>query len=99
MSDQGGVTCDVTSAAWGSPKPTRPCDSDWVGGRIWLLGAQTTVGGCSTDTVAGAGPVLAYGTGWENGHTRCISRSEGLTCDDLVSGRGFTVSQKRLVLF
>ena len=96
-----GVLCELREAAWAPEQPPAPCDNaDWSGRAVSVGAEGTTVGVCATDTVWSAdSPLLAYDTGVSSGDLRCISRRDGLTCEHVVSTKGFTVTKAKLTLF
>jgi hypothetical protein len=56
------------------------------------LGKPAEVGGCVTDSAAG-GSELPYDHGIRIGKVQCVVRRTGVTCEQLGSTHGFTVSK------
>ena len=54
---------------------------------------------CAGDTTLQSGPELPYGQTLGAGLLRCESEESGITCHDIESGRGFTLSKERYELF
>ncbi len=96
--DPESVRCDIGERDW---KPTpRPagCDLDYGQGiSLAAGGAPRFV--CAGDTVLGAGEQLAYGSSIAAGLLRCESGTEGMTCRDVESGRGFMIAREGYELF
>ena len=93
--DDRHVECMVNEpTAWHAPPYGKPCDGDHaeeVGLEAGHVGRSFT--SCRTDAVGG-GRTLAYGHSLRVGDIRCTSQRTGLTCVDLTSGHGFTVSRE-----
>jgi hypothetical protein len=96
------VRCDIIHKSWTPPPKPSSCDLDWGGMHIAAGKAGFT---CAGDSLIGSGTessateTLAYGQAFRSGSVRCTSESSGLTCLDEKTGRGFTLSAERYVLF
>ena len=93
--DDAHVECIVLEpTAWKAPPYRKHCDFDHapeVGLEAGHVGRSFTA--CRSDSVGG-GRTLAYGHRLQVGNIRCTSERTGLTCVDLASGHGFTVSRE-----
>lgn len=92
-----GVACQI--AEYDFEIPPRP---DECGDTGWGFNfAVDDIGGfmfCAGD-VEGGGPALGYGQQLAVGDYHCVSREEGVTCIDAVSGGGFTLARDAYELF
>ncbi|QDP95015.1 hypothetical protein FOE78_02975 [Microlunatus elymi] len=81
------------------PTPTRDCrgGGNW-GSQVHLIGAGSAAFGCAGDVESG-GPQLPYGAQLKTGVVRCVSREDGVTCQNTSSGNGFRVSRQGFVFF
>ncbi|WP_433296954.1 DUF6636 domain-containing protein [Actinoplanes sp. CA-030573] len=96
--DDSAVRCDIVKATFLWPDKPAACELDW-GGAVRLGNGKARVL-CHGDTLIGTSKeTLAYGTGVRSGSVECDSASTGLTCKDLDSGSGFTLSQARYRIF
>jgi hypothetical protein len=90
------VRCDIRERTWSPPPAPQWCleeGSDWGQG-VELAPGQAARWVCATDTAFGGSPsVLDYGQWAQRGNLRCDSAPSGMTCKDLGSGRGFTLSK------
>jgi hypothetical protein len=87
------LRCDIRSGL--EPKPSRPagCDLDW-GDSVSLARLGRTRVVCHGDTAILPGSrILRYGHTWTRGPFTCVSRTNGLTCDN-AAGRGFFLSRQ-----
>lgn len=92
-----GLTCQISEFTY------KPPDLDCHG-----MGAPGATFGidrmgdsflfCAGD-VEGGGPVLAYGKQIAVGNVHCVSREDGVTCQDVSSGHGFKVSRAAYQLY
>ena len=94
------VRCDVSERDWKPPKRPADCPAEVDYGQ----GIQLRAGGtpefvCAGDTVLGGGDELAYGQSIAAGLLRCESEESGMSCRDVESGRGFTLSKESYELF
>ena len=96
--DSTYVRCDIIDRDW-SPPP-RPADCEFDYGQ----GISLSVGGpaefvCAGDTVFGPDNVLPYDEWVTAGSLRCDSAVDGITCRDLGTGHGFSLSRQAYRLF
>src|SRR3954471_7291971 len=94
-SGRGYLRCDVRGI---STTPPRGCDLDY-GGAFGMARRSKAHELCVGDTaLCGPGErgckTIAYGTAWNHGGFRCVSRRTGLTCKNEV-GHGFFLSRER----
>jgi uncharacterized protein len=90
--------CDIREHIWRAPQRPRSCGLDWG----YALAIDRRSGGhflCAGDTTLGAQAVLGYGRRSQRGPFRCTSRVTGMTCRNLHSGHGFSVSRQDRRLF
>jgi hypothetical protein len=94
-----GVRCDIAERDW-SPPP-RPADCELDYGHAILVGAGKPARFlCAGDTTIGSGGgPLAYGDAITAGRLRCESAQSGITCRDVESGHGFSISREAYQLF
>ena len=95
----GAASCGISSYTWTLPPRPADCDADWGPGVSVGDDGETGVGFCASDTVIGAERILAYGTGVQVGEMRCVSERSGMTCTDLGSRHGFTLSRTSYRVF
>jgi hypothetical protein len=88
------VRCDIDARDWSSPPRPTDCDLDY--GHAILIGVgQPAQFLCAGDTTIGSGgEPLAYGEAISAGRLRCDSTRSGITCRDVESGHGFTISRQ-----
>lgn len=94
-----GVRCDIDERDW-SPPP-RPADCELAYGHGVVLGVGKTARLlCAGDTTLGGdSEPLAYGDVITAGPMRCESAESGITCRDVESGHGFSISREAYQLF
>jgi hypothetical protein len=93
-----GVGCNILERDW-SPPP-RPADCRWDYERIVVGPGEPTHFVCAGDSVHNsADPPLAYGEAITAGSMRCESAQSGITCRDVESGHGFSISREAYQLF
>jgi hypothetical protein len=98
--DRGGVRCDIGKRDWEPPKRPASCNENLDYGQgIDLRAGAKPAFVCAGDTTLGAGPELEYGHSAAMGLITCKSEESGVTCRDIESGRGFTISTERYELF
>ena len=95
---KGFARCDIRNYSWRPPPKPKTCEFDY-GGSLNVGGNSPGELGCVSDTVAGSTQVLAYGTYVRAGNFRCISRAEGVTCENTRSGHGFLIARQTYRLF
>jgi len=96
--DRGTVRCDIAERDWEPPEAPADCELDYGQGiSMDAGGAPAFV--CAGDTALEGGPPLDYGESIAAGLLRCESEQSGMTCRDIETGRGFTLSQERYELF
>jgi hypothetical protein len=98
--DRKSVRCDVQKRQWDPPARPDSCNENVDYGQ----GISLSAGGapefvCAGDTTLGSGPALAYGESIGAGLLRCDSAESGMTCRDVETGRGFTISIEAYKLF
>lgn len=87
------------------PDPPRPpsCDADydWANGTFILFNDQDPGPFCGTDTsfTGSPPPVRGYGESVSVGAVRCDIATDGVTCTDTGSGRGFKLSRSSVEYF
>ncbi len=103
--DRGShVRCDVKDPTF-TPPPAPPIHTRFCGQGPWGRSLQMTRGEpahfqCISDTVFKDGlPVLAYGAETTRYGFRCASASDGITCTDLDTGRGFRMARDSYAIF
>jgi hypothetical protein len=96
--DRGTVRCDIAERDWEPPAAPDDCELDFGQGiSMEAGGAPAFV--CAGDTALEGGPPLDYGMSIASGLLRCESEEAGMTCRDIETGRGFTLSKERYELF
>lgn len=97
--DKASVRCDIAEREWESPKAPPDCELDYGQGLALSAGGAAELV-CAGDTVLGSGgQELAYGQSIAAGLLRCESSESGVTCRDVETGRGFTLSRESYELF
>lgn len=91
--DRRSVRCDISERDWEPPPKPAGCDLDFGQG-ISLDAGGPPAFICAGDTTLGAGEPLPYGQSIAAGLLRCESAESGMTCRDVETGRGFTISQQ-----
>jgi hypothetical protein len=93
------VRCDIDERDWSPPPQPADCELDY--GHAILIGVgQPAEFLCAGDTTIGSGgEPLAYGEAITAGPMRCESAESGMTCRDVGSGRGFSISREAYQLF
>jgi hypothetical protein len=99
------VRCDIDQRDWSPPPRPADCTLDFGQGIAIGTGEQQAHFVCAGDTVrvlppyGGAGEPLAYGEAITAGQMRCESAESGMTCRDVGSGHGFSISREAYQLF
>lgn len=92
------VTCIAAEKGYQDPVDFG-CELDVVPAFI-LTDDGARYGSCQGDIIGVPGErVLAYGTAAENGSITCGSQETGVTCVDVETGDGFTVSREQYTIF
>lgn len=93
--------CDIREKTWTPPPKPSSCEFDWGFGMYVRVGPPAVVSiACASDTVYDTqAPVLAYGQSLRAGQLQCTSGTDGITCKDLTSGKGFRVSRESYTFF
>src|SRR3954454_7242066 len=88
------VRCDIDEGDWSPPPQPANCELDC--GHAILIGVgQPAEFLCAGDTIIGSGgEPLSYGETITAGRLRCESARSGITCRDVESGHGFTISRE-----
>jgi hypothetical protein len=98
------VRCDIDKRDWSPPPRPADCTLDYGQG-ISIGTGEPAQFVCAGDTVrvlppfGGAGEPLAYGEAITAGPMRCESAESWMTCRDVGSGRGFSISREAYQLF
>ena len=98
------VRCDVRHPTF-TPPPAPPIHTRFCGQGPWGQSIQQTHGEpahfqCISDTVFKDDlPTLAYGTQTTRYGFRCASATDGITCTDLDTGRGFRLARDSYAIF
>jgi hypothetical protein len=90
--------CDIIDRDWSPPPQPADCEFDYGHG-IAIMPGEEAYFVCAGDTAFGPDDVLAYGDSITAGPMRCESAESGITCRDVESGHGFTISLQAYRLF
>lgn len=90
--------CDIIDHEWSAPPRPADCEYDYGHG-IAVQPGKTGYFVCAGDTTFGPDTVLAYGDSMTSGPMRCESEKSGITCRDLESGHGFSISLQAFQVF
>lgn len=93
------VRCDIEQKSYQEPQRPASCQLDYGNAIAVALDDSEASFVCAGDTVLGARKVLAYNTSTEVGDFGCTSRETGMTCYNLRTRHGFTVSREYVDLF
>jgi hypothetical protein len=86
-----GVRCDILQRTWKpSPKPAS-CDFDW--GQGMVVGPNGADFSCTSDSLIGSGPKVAYGSLVKGSNYACEVTAAGVNCYNLVTRHGFRLSR------
>jgi hypothetical protein len=93
------VRCDIGQKSYKEPRRPASCQLDY--GQAIAVARDDSEANfvCVGDTVLGAKKVLDYHTSTEVGDFGCTSRETGMTCYNLRTRHGFTVSREYVDLF
>jgi hypothetical protein len=87
------VRCDIDKRDWDPPARPASCpDQVDYGQGIELRAGSKAKFVCAGDTALGAGDPLPYGQSIAAGLLRCESAESGISCRDVETGRGFSLS-------
>ena len=94
-----GVRCDIDERDWSPPPRPADCELDYGHGVVLGVGEAAQLI-CTGDTTIGRNTEpLAYGDAITAGPIRCESAQSGITCRDVESGHGFSISREAYQLF
>ena len=98
MIDADLARCDIIDRDWSPPPQPTDCEFDYGHG-ISLAPGQQAQFVCAGDTAFGPDEVLPYGDSITAGALRCESAQSWITCRDVRSGHGFSISRQAYRLF
>jgi hypothetical protein len=98
MIDADWARCDIIDRDWSPPSRPADCEFDYGQGISLAPGEQAEFV-CAGDTAFGADEVLPYGQSIAAGVLRCESAQSGITCRDVQTGHGFSISRQAYRLF
>jgi hypothetical protein len=98
MIDADWARCDIIDRDWTPPPRPADCELDYGQGISLAPGEQAQFV-CAGDTAFGADEVLPYGESLTAGVLRCESAESGITCRDVQTGHGFSLSREAYRLF
>jgi len=96
--DKEMVRCDIAEREWAPPPAPDSCTLDYGQGITLRAGAPPEFV-CAGDTALNSDAALPYGESIQGGLIRCDSEESGITCTDMETGRGFTLSKAAYELF
>ncbi|MEA2974397.1 MAG: hypothetical protein QOG82_2855 [Actinomycetota bacterium] len=93
------VRCDIGDRDWEPPPKPADCDLDYGQGIALAAGGSPRIV-CAGDTARARGTdPLPYGQSIQAGSMRCDSSESGMSCRDVETGRGFTISREDYTFF
>jgi hypothetical protein len=98
MIDADWARCDIIDRDWSPPPRPADCEFDYGQG-ISVAPGEPAQFVCAGDTAFGPDEVLLYGQSITAGVLRCESAKSGITCRDVQTGRGFSISLAAYRLF
>ena len=98
MIDADWARCDIIDRDWSPPPRPADCEFDYGQGISLAPGEQPQFV-CAGDTAFGADAVLPYGQSITAGALRCESAEPWITCRDIQTGHGFSISREAYRLF
>jgi hypothetical protein len=98
MLDVDWARCDIIDRDWSPPPRPADCEFDYGQGISLAPGEQAQFV-CAGDTAFGADEVLPYGQSITAGALRCESAQTEMTCRDVPTGHGFSISREAYRLF
>lgn len=96
--DADYVRCDIADRGWAPPPRPADCEFDYGQGIAFGAG-EAPAFVCAGDTTLWAGEPLGFGQSVTVGTMSCTSLESGITCRDMGSGTGFTISRQAYELF
>jgi hypothetical protein len=90
--------CDIIDRDWSPPPRPADCEFDYGQGISLAPGEQAEFV-CAGDTAFGADEVLPYGQSITAEVLQCESAQSGITCRDVRTGHGFSISRQAYRLF
>jgi hypothetical protein len=98
MIDADWARCDILDNDWSPPPRPADCEFDYGQGISLAPGEQAEFV-CAGDTAFGPDEVLPDGDSITAGVLRCESAESGITCRDVQTGHGFSISLEAYRLF
>lgn len=98
MIDADWARCDIIDRDWSPPARPADCEFDYGQG-ISLASGEQAEFVCAGDTTFGADEVLPYGESITAAVLECESAESGITCRDVETGHGFSISREAYRLF
>lgn len=98
MIDADWARCDIIDHDWSPPPRPADCEFDYGQGISLAPGEQADFV-CAGDTAFGPDEVLPYGESITAGVLQCESAESGITCRDVQTGHGFSISRQAYRLF
>lgn len=93
--DASGARCDISEKIYEPPYRPSTCDLDWGNSLEVTSGPGEVI--CAGDTVKDpSAPVLEFGQTSTIGSISCTSSQEGVACENLDTGHGFTISRESI---
>ena len=96
--DVNYARCDIIDRDWSPPARPVDCESDYGQGITVAAGEQAHFV-CAGDTAFGMDAVLPYGESITAGALKCESAESGITCRDVQTSHGFSISRQAYQLF
>ena len=90
--------CDIIDRDWSPPPRPADCEFDYGQG-ISVAPGEPAQFVCAGDTAFGPDALLPYGESISAGALRCESAESGITCRDLRTAHGFSISRQAYQLF
>jgi len=98
MIDVNYARCDIIDRDWSPPARPVDCESDYGQGITVAAGEQAHYV-CAGDTAFGMDAVLPYGESIKAAALKCESAESGITCRDVQTSHGFSISRQAYQLF
>ncbi len=96
--DMDYVRCAIGDKDWSPPPRPAECEGDY-GYNIALEPGGRAEFVCVGDSVLAQGDALAHGESIAVGPLRCDSAESSITCRDVESGEGFSMSREAYEMF